>query len=270
MRDEPVGLADAGDASRFGGKASHLAAAIAAGLPVPEGFALTWSFVDRVVSGDAAAREALVAAFARLGAHVAVRSSAVGEDSARASFAGVHVSVLNVRDAERLIEAVREVRDSGGAEGALAYRASLGADAEPRVGIVVQALLEPDISGILFTRHPVTGADERVIEAAWGLGEAIVGGLVTPDHVRMSRAGELIAQRIGDKDLMIRALPDGGTEEVALDTERASAPCLDAQHLAQLAELATRCENAFGPRLDLEWCFEGDRLYLLQQRPLTA
>ncbi len=270
MTGGPVALAEAGDAALFGGKAAHLAAAIAAGLPVPEGFALSWAETDRVVAGNARAREALVRAHAALGAAVAVRSSAVGEDSADASFAGVHASILNVRDEAALLAAVAAVRASGSTAGATAYRAARGSTGEPRVAVVVQRLIASDVAGILFTRHPVTGADERVIEAAWGLGEAIVGGLVTPDHVRLGRDGAVIEQRLGDKDLLVRSLPDGGTEEAPVDPARAAAPCLDAGQLRQLADLALRCEAAFGPRLDLEFAFEGDRLYLLQQRPMTA
>lgn len=111
---------------------------------------------------------------------LAVRSSWVGEDSAAATFAGQHLARLNVRSLDELVEAVAAVWRSGCSESALAYRRKLGLEDAPRMGVVVQRQLDPDVSGVLFTGHPVTGADERVIEATWGLGEAVVHGLVTP------------------------------------------------------------------------------------------
>ena len=163
-----VSLAQAESAAEFGGKAAQLAQALSAGLPVPGGFALSSRFVSRVCAGDDAARVDLLCAFAELNAAVAVRSSAVGEDSASASFAGQHQTVLNVRDPEALLAAVYEVYSSARTDAAVGYRRKLGLALEPRMGIVVQTLVAADSSGVLFTRHPISGADERVIEAALG------------------------------------------------------------------------------------------------------
>ncbi|HZF56415.1 MAG TPA: PEP/pyruvate-binding domain-containing protein [Polyangiaceae bacterium] len=253
----------------FGGKAAQLGQAHQKGLPVPPAWALSTAFVDRVVAGDEAAIEQLVKAFQELGGPVAVRSSGIGEDSASASFAGQHATELNVRSREGLLEAVHKVHGSARTEAALAYRKRLGVSLEPRMGIVVQRLVEADRAGVLFTRNPTTGADERVIEATWGLGEAVVAGLVTPDHYRVARGGRVLERRAGEKDLAIMWSEDGGTEEVPVEGDRIEALCLSDAEIAALDALASACEAAFGGSQDLEWAFAGERLYLLQRRAIT-
>jgi len=253
----------------FGGKAAQLGQAHQKGLPVPPAWALSTAFVDRVVAGDEAAIEQLVKAFQELGGPVAVRSSGIGEDSASASFAGQHATELNVRSREGLLEAVHKVHGSARTEAALAYRKRLGVSLEPRMGIVVQRLVEADRAGVLFTRNPTTGADERVIEATWGLGEAVVAGLVTPDHYRVARGGRVLERRAGEKDLAILWSEDGGTEEVPVEGDRIEALCLGDAEIAALDALASACEAAFGGSQDLEWAFAGERLYLLQRRAIT-
>jgi pyruvate,water dikinase len=121
----------------------------------------------------------------------------------------------------------------------------------------------------LFTRHPLTGADERVIEGSWGLGESVVAGLVTPDRYRLARGGKLLAHELGDKDLAILWHEAGGTHEVPVEPERAAQPCLTAAQLERLDALATQCEDAFGGSQDLEWAFAGQSLFLLQRRAIT-
>ena len=165
-------------------------------------------------------------AFAALGGPVAVRSSAIGEDGASASFAGQHATVLGVICAQTLVAAIKKVRESAHAPSAIAYRKRLGLDAAPRMGVVVQRLIDADKAGVLFTKNPMTGADERVIEASWGLGEAVVAGLVTPDCYRVTREGRVVERAAGDKDIAIRLRADGGTHEVEVDPHRAAALCL--------------------------------------------
>jgi pyruvate,water dikinase len=201
---------------------------------------------------------------------VAVRSSAVDEDGAHASFAGQHATCLGVRDVDALAEAIDHVRESALSSAALAYRAKLGLLEKPRMGIVVQTLVHADVAGVLFTRHPITGADERVIEATWGLGEAVVSGLVTPDSFRVARGGKLVARTLGEKDLMIVYDADGsGTCEVPVPSSRQEAFCLSEQDLIALDALTTRCESLFGEDRDLEWAFSGGELFLLQSRSIT-
>ena len=176
-------LRDAFELAAFGGKAVQLGEALRAGLPVPDGYALSTAEVDLIVAGDASALAELERAAATLNGPVAVRSSAVGEDSAGASFAGQHATVLHVEpDATAIAAAVRVVWESGRTESALAYRRKLGVDGPPQVGIAIQHMVDSDSAGVLFSRDPLTGEDVRVIEAAWGLGEAVVAGLVTPDR----------------------------------------------------------------------------------------
>jgi pyruvate, water dikinase len=264
-----VSLEHAHDAARFGGKAAQLSQALRAGLPVPPGFGLSSSFVSGLVANGTAAQGDLVRAFLGLGRPVAVRSSAIGEDSAGASFAGQHETVLNVRTPEALLAAVTRVHGSGRTEAALGYRQKLGLAPQPEMGVVMQALVAADCSGVLFTRHPISGADERVIEAAWGLGEAVVAGLVTPDRYRVARGGRVLERSAGDKDLAIVWDEAGGTSEIAIEPRRAGQLCLSDARLARLDQLASRCEAAFGDTQDLEWSFAGDDLFLLQRRAIT-
>jgi pyruvate,water dikinase len=256
------------DDEDYGGKALELGRALRAGLPVPPGWALSPALVERVVRGEAAARQQLLSRFESLGP-AAVRSSAVGEDGAHASFAGQHLSVLNVRSAAGLLTAVADVYESARSAAALAYRRRLGIGAEPRMAVVLQALVPAESAGILFTRNPLSGADERVIEASFGLGEAVVAGLVTPDRFRLTRGGTLLERALGDKDLAIAWHPDGGTHELALSPERASELCLNDTQLRELDALATACERAFPGPHDIEWAFAAGRLYLLQRRAIT-
>lgn len=267
---QPVPFAEASDENRFGGKSASLGRAIVAGLPVPPGYALEPALVDAVAAGDAEAGGAVGALFDELGPRVAVRSSALGEDSDEASFAGQHATVLAVSSAAGIREAVAQVRASAHTPAALAYRAKVGIEGPPRIGVAVQRMVPSDRAGVLFTRHPVTGAVERTIEAAWGLGEVIVGGLVVPDMFRIAPDGTVLERTPGDKDLMIAPDPAGGTREVALDAVRAQTLCLDDAQLAALHALASRCEALYGPALDIEWAFVEGALYLLQCRAITA
>ena len=265
-------LAEAHGVDVFGGKAAQLGAAIRCGLPVPPGFALSPDVVEAVVDRDAPTLAALAAASDELGV-VAVRSSASDEDSEGASFAGAYLSVLGVSGGDAVAAAVRAVHQSAQLAGAHSYRAALDLQAGNRMAVVVQQLVDADVAGVLFTRNPVTGADERVIEASWGLGEAVVGGLVTPDSYRVARGGQTLERRLGDKDVAIRLRGDGGgdpTEEVAVDPRRAALPCLGDAEIAALDALATRCDEAYGVGdHDIEFAFRGAQVFLLQRRPIT-
>src|SRR5207344_990008 len=140
-----------------------------------------------------------------LGGPLAVRSSAVDEDGAESSFAGQHLTVLNVPSAGEVPNAVREVWWSANSDSAITYRKRVGLFTRPSVGVVVQALLDPAAAGVMFTQNPVTGADECLIEASWGLGEAVVAGLVIPDHFRIDRSGQVVERKCGRKMIAIRS-----------------------------------------------------------------
>ena len=261
-------LADVTDPMAFGGKAAALGSAIRAGLPVPNGVALSVDTVEAVVRADPDEVPALHRVCAGGGPR-AVRSSAVGEDSAGASFAGAHCTVLGVCDPEAVVAAVRRVHASADAPQARAYRAQLGIG-PARMGVVVQELVPADVAGVLFTRNPVTGAAERVIEASWGLGEAVVAGLVVPDRYRLDVRGRVLERVTGEKDVAVRAGP-GGAREIAVDDAEVHAPCLDDAQLAELHALAEACDAVYGTGdHDIEFAFHAGAVFLLQRRPITG
>jgi len=265
-----VPLTAASDETVFGGKAVSLGAAIRAGLPVPGGAALAWHVVAAIAQFEREHVEALSGSPHVPDTRLAARSSAIGEDSGGASFAGQHTTKLNVRR-PGLREAVREVWASAYTPSALAYRARKGVSADPRVGVVVQTLVEPVAAGVLFTRNPITGADERLIEAAWGLGEAVVNGSVVPDRYRVSPSGSLIEFVPGHKDVKIWYGDGEGTIEVSVEDHLHAAPSLADDQIAGLTDLAERCRRVYGPDLDIEWAVGSDAcVHLLQCRPITT
>jgi pyruvate,water dikinase len=264
---EHVALCHALEESRYGGKASQCAAAMQAGLPVPDGYAFPSEARGCLLGGSG--RAALATMLESLGGLVAVRSSAVGEDSATASFAGQHATVLGVRTVDQFIDALREVYASATTSAAVAYRQKLGLDLSPRMGVVVQRLIRADAAGVLFSRDPISGQDVRVIEASWGLGEAIVQGLVNPDRFRMARGGRILAREAGEKDLMIVWSASGGTEEVPVEGERVNELCLSDSVLEALDRLTTQCEAVFGGTQDLEFAVADGTVHLLQRRAIT-
>jgi pyruvate,water dikinase len=284
MRCLPLRQAD--EEASFGGKAKALGEALRAGLEVPDGVALDVECVAAIAGAGLEGGPGGISSWPRGGAEglvagilaelasigcegpVAVRSSAVGEDSGGTSFAGQHLTRLNVIGAAGLLRAIRDVHASGGAGSALAYRERLGVKGGPKVAVVVQRMIFPEVAGVLFTRNPVTGEDERVVEASWGLGEAVVSGLVTPDRWRMSRDGRVSEASLGEKD--IEVVPDGGgTAEREVEAVRAGLFCLDLPQLQALSRLAGLCEEFFAGPSDIEFGFEKGRLHLLQRRPIT-
>lgn len=265
-----VPLVKAREISLYGSKAIGLGDAARKRIPVPPGVAISGDLVDDIASGDERALEKLAKAIAVLPPPFAVRSSAVDEDGAAASFAGQHITVLNVHSAADVPDAVRQVWWSANSDSAITYRQQVGKFTRPSVGVVVQTLLNPDAAGVLFTENPVSGADERLIEASWGLGEAVVAGLVIPDHFRIDRSGQILERKPGRKRIAIRSLPNGGTFEETVSPEQVNAFCLDDNQLAELARLALLCEKVYGPRRDIEWAFQGGTLYLLQCRAITT
>ena len=265
-----VPFAKACETSLYGSKAVGLGDAARHGLPVPPGVALSGDLVESVASGDRAAIERVAKAVDPLRPPFAVRSSAVDEDSATASFAGQHITLLNVHSAGDVPDAIRGVWWSANSDAAITYRQKVGLFTRPSVGVVVQSLLDPAVAGVMFTEHPVTGADERLVEASWGLGEAVVAGLVVPDHFRLDRSGQVLERKPGRKRIAIRSLPNGGTFEQQVAPEKVSALCLDDGNLAALADLALQCEKVYGPRRDIEWAIQDGTLYLLQCRAVTT
>ena len=263
-------LAKARETAIFGSKAVGLGDAEREGLPVPPGVALSGSIVEAVAAGDERAIARVAKAVRTLQGPLAVRSSAVDEDGAEASFAGQHLTLLNVPSADEMTSALREIWWSANSDSAITYRQRVGLFTRPSVGVVVQTLLDPDVAGVMFTENPMTGADERVIEASWGLGEAVVAGLVIPDHYRIDRSGQVLERKPGLKKLAIRSVASGGTVEEEVPADLAEQLCLDDDQLEKLSQLASRCEQVYGPARDIEWAFAGGKLYLLQCRAVTT
>ena len=264
-----VPLEQADEEATYGAKAVGLGDALRANLAVPPGVALSGPFVDAIAAGDELSTSTLLHAIENLPAPYAVRSSCVDEDSADASFAGQHITVLNVPSPDHAPDAVRQIWWSANTDSAITYRKRLGVMTRPSVGVVVQSLLSPDCAGVMFTRNPITGADERMVEAAWGLGEAVVAGRVIPDTFRIARDGQVLDRRAGLKRIAIRATAAGGTVDDEVPAELAETLCLDDDELRSLAELADTCERVYGEGRDIEWAFANGQLYLLQCRAVT-
>jgi pyruvate,water dikinase len=255
-------LADlrAADEPLFGGKSASLGELIAAGIPVPPGFA----------ASTAADVEEIADAYRALGEPaVAVRSSAIGEDSAETTFAGLQDTFLWVRGVEQVRAAVRDCRASLDNPEAVSYRERMGVEGTPAMGVTVQVMVDAAVSGVLFTCNPVSGDPSTVaVNASWGLGVAVVGGEVTPDEYRVSKVtGEVLHRTIGPK--LVEYLAGGERSDVP--AERQDVACLDDARLGELVELARRVERHFGAHQDVEWAIDGEgRLHVLQSRPVTT
>jgi pyruvate,water dikinase len=311
------------DEGAFGGKSANLGELLAAGIPVPPGFAIgadaflvfldetglrgtISAALERAASGDvdavAAASKAIgeVMRFApfpdALRAEVevrydelarsvgdqppvAVRSSALGEDSEEASHAGQQESFLWVRGLDQVCDAVRDCWVSLYTPQAISYRAALaGGETGSAMGVTVQLMVDAAVSGVLFTCNPVTGDPSMVaVNASWGLGIAVVGGEVTPDDYLVSKVtGEIVRRTVSSKQ--IEYAPDAagrGTVRLEVADERRDAPCLDETELAALVEVAGRVERHFGSHQDVEWAIARagtvpEALHVLQARPVTT
>ncbi len=203
---------------------------------------------------------------------LAVRSSATAEDLPGASFAGQQDTYLNVRGAPALLDAVQRCWSSLWTPRALEYRARQGIDpATVSLAVVVQVMVPSDASGILFTANPINGArDEIVLDAAWGLGEAIVGGLVTPDHVVVDKTSGAIKQiTIADKTVMTQPTATG-TEERPVEDSKRHAQVLETARATELANLGAQIEKHYGTPQDIEWCLANGKFYIVQARPITT
>jgi pyruvate, water dikinase len=303
------------DEPQFGGKSANLGELLAAEIPVPAGFAISiaafHAFVDEaglqdrissavagVSPGDLdtigrashaiseamrfapvpdALREEVAAQYARLGDSppVAVRSSAVGEDSQEATFAGQQETYLWVHGAEHVCDAVRDCWVSLYSPPAISYRARLGdAGHPPAMGVTVQLMVDAEVSGVMFTCNPVSGDPSMVtLNASWGLGLAVVGGEVTPDEYLVSKVTrEVVRERIHAKD--VQYVPDaarGGAVRVPVPDDRRERRCLDRAAIEELVDVARRIERYFGAHQDVEWALTAaGELSVVQTRPVTG
>ena len=228
--------------------------------------------VERIaIPGDLAA--AISRSVTRLGgqAACAVRSSATAEDLPTASFAGQQDTYLNVVGSAAILQHVSRCWASLFTERAVTYRLRNGFD-HRKVGmaVVVQQMVFPQAAGVLFTADPVTSNRKVIsVEASFGLGEALVAGLVNPD-VYQVRDGEVVAKAVAVKQLAIRARPAGGTRELAVEPESQEQPALTDAQIVRLAQLGRRIEAHFGQPQDIEWCLADDGFQIVQSRPITT
>jgi pyruvate,water dikinase len=290
-----------------GGKAASLSQLAGFNAPVPRAFALTvhayaefaslYDFPSRAADiavddlpelrariMEAPLPHAISLALAQgyqvfeesLGAEIAlaVRSSGTAEDSVAFSFAGLHDTVLDVRSLSSLEAAVRECWASLWSERAVAYRLenNLASDAS-EIAVIVQQLVRSDVSFVAFTADPVGQyKDSVVIDATWGLGEAIVSGLVVPDHVSIAADGQLLEYRVGDKQVMV--IPGGsdgnGTREVPVPRSLRTVPALTVDQARAIARLARDVSRQLQFEADLEGGIVGGEIHLFQARPITT
>ncbi|MDN5803892.1 MAG: phosphoenolpyruvate synthase, partial [Microlunatus sp.] len=309
-----LGVVGRDDVAAVGGKAANLGELIQAGLPVPPGFVVTTSAYrasvdasghrDRILAAatpspkdDFATAAATVGelfaaidvpddivtavtdAYCTLGSGaVAVRSSATAEDLAEASFAGQQDSYLNISGIKPLLEAVRRCWASLWTERALAYRARQGIDpADVSLAVVVQQLVDADASGVMFTADPATGQrDVVLISAAWGLGEAVVGGLVDPDQLTLTGHDPVVTSRQTADKAVQTVRTATGTAETPVPTERRRTAVLHDESARALARLGRRIERHYHAPQDIEWVWLGDPTtasgepMIVQSRPITA
>jgi pyruvate,water dikinase len=301
----PLSEFSASHLEQAGGKGANLGELIHAGFPVPPGFVVTTTAYDAFVKENnldpivlivrqtteeaataiqaafekaiipKAIKQAVLEAYCQLGQrHVAVRSSATAEDLPQAAFAGQQDTYLNVIGEQPLLDAVRKCWGSLWSERAISYRARQGIDQKTvKLAVVVQELVAAEAAGVMFTANPVSGArDEIVVDANPGLGEAVVSGLVTPDHfVIHNQHGrlEIRERKLGRREAIVQALPEGGTYQIegeALDVQLT----MPDQLVLRLAHTGLDIQRHFGRPQDIEWAVAKSKVHILQARPITA
>lgn len=274
---------DASDATLFGGKGASLGRMASANL-IPPGFCLSVDAYRQWFASGAGEMPAELSseirrAYAELEKScgtaeipVAVRSSAVDEDGTGESFAGLHDTFLNIVGADAVIDAVIKCWRSLKNQHALEYREAKGLDAESALmGVVVQQLVFADVSAVVFSANPINGdRSEVVINANYGLGEAVVSGMATPDTIIVNK-DDLSQQAltIGAKEQMTVRTPTG-TAEANVPRMMRAEPSLTAEQVAEMAQLAIDLESQNGWPVDVECAIQGPQLFLLQCRPITT
>jgi pyruvate,water dikinase len=263
------------DINQVGGKGASLGEMIQAGISVPSGFVITTQVYQNFINEQlpVEVREEILKAFNSLGEErVAVRSSAVAEDSTQASLAGQLETFLNVKK-EDLIDSVRDCWNSIKSDRALAYIAQQNlAQDKLAVAVVVQKMIDSKSSGVAFTANPITkNTNEIMIEAGFGLGEALVQGLITPDNLLLNKK----TLEIENRDIQIQetmlAFIDGENREVAVPDDKKDKPAIPDDKVVELAKLAIQIENHYQAPQDIEWAIDNQgKIWILQSRPITT
>lgn len=304
-----VSLDSGGSSSEtIGGKALNLALMLEAGFDIPPAFAVTVSayeehilrtgLAERIAAivesidfddetslseGSESIREMIGSfkpsdalekeigeAVSRLGGkYYAVRSSAVAEDLPEASFAGQQDTFLNV-SGEDVVPRMLDCWASYWNERAMKYRHDTGIPhLESGIAVVVQMMVDSEVSGVMFTSDPLDGSSNIVIESSWGLGESIASGIVTPDRFRVSRDGNIISEIIRSKERGYY-LRDGRNTLVEIDASEKDLPSLSHEDIAKIKNIGIALEKHFGVPQDIEWAMESGKLYILQSRAVTT
>lgn len=271
-----IGLFDepAGSPEVIGNKAASLVELHRAGFSVPRGLCVTTTAYrawHAAGSLTAALREQVLSAFQQMRKPVAVRSSSPAEDRADASFAGQYLTVLGVQTEMELLDALERCFKSAASTASSTYRRDQGAEADVDMAVLIQELVPATAAGVLFTMNPVTQrADQVVVNANFGLGESVVSGTAEPDtFILDKRTGAQIEARLGSKRTATR-MGTAGVSHEAVDANAQTTYSLTPGQLAQLAEAARALEARYDFPVDAEWAFEGDKLHLLQARPVTT
>ena len=299
---------DRKDLPLVGGKGANLGEMTKAGFPVPGGFCVTTEsyqeFIehnnlagflsqaikdantDNITQIGAQIREkvkqaeipeavaqAIVDAVRQVDAYYAVRSSATAEDLAFASFAGQQDTYLNIKGENALLEAVRDCWASLFTDRAILYRIQNNIEHEKvQMSVVIQKMVFPEVSGIMFTADPVSGHRGIIsIDASYGLGEALVAGLVSPDVYKFKKSTRQVESKtVAEKRLAIMPVEGGGTEKVAISGVESTRQVLNDAQINSLAELGMAIEKHYGRPQDIEWCLEKDKFYIVQSRAVTS
>lgn len=285
------------DVPIVGGKGANLGEMFNVGLPVPNGFCVTGEAFDEymerngfdqqasaysetlrsaIAAGQlwAALEQEIAECYATLGQNmrVAVRSSATAEDLPEASFAGQQETYLNVVGKEPLITAIKKCFASLYSARAVTYRKQANFDAvKVSLAVVIQKMVESEMSGVLFTADPVSqNPDQMMLNASWGLGEAIVSGKVTPDiYIYTKNHKRIVDKKLGNKDILI-GYGTTGIEERETPLEQKSRFCLNDKQALEVFAMGKKVEQHYGSPQDIEWAISDNTLYLLQSRPITT
>ncbi|GFZ33168.1 phosphoenolpyruvate synthase [Clostridium zeae] len=301
---------DKNDLPLVGGKGANLGEMTLAGFPVPSGFCVTTEsykdflhlnnlpeFIAQIIKaanidnineiGDQIrakiqqsaipekVEQEIIKSFNKLGVdnYYAVRSSATAEDLAFASFAGQQDTYLNIMGKKALLDSVRNCWASLFTDRAILYRIQNKIEHEKvHMSVVIQKMLLPEVSGIMFTADPISGHRKLIsIDASYGLGEALVSGLVSPDIYRYNKSNsEIETKTIAEKKLAIMPIEGGGTKKIEITAEKATSQVLQDLQIKSLAELGMAIEKHYGCPQDIEWCLEDNKLYIVQSRAITS
>ena len=299
---------DQKDLALVGGKGANLGEMTKAGFPVPGGFCVTTESYKEFINHNHLAefitemirdanpgniheigaklrerikqseipgevKQEIINAIRQPDIYYAVRSSATAEDLPFASFAGQQDTYLNIRGETSLLDAVRDCWASLFTDRAILYRIQNNIDHDKvQMSVVIQEMVFPEVSGILFTADPVSGHRGIVsIDASYGLGEALVAGLVSPDIYKFEKSmGQIVSKTVAEKKLAIMPLEGGGTTKVAITGAESTRQVLDDAQIKSLAELGIAIEKHYGHPQDIEWCLGKGQFYIVQSRAITS